>query len=341
MEPVMIQSTFGVSRRHLLSALSLAGLVPPAVRALAQDTPRLEGPPRKVTLAWMPTALCMIAIPVADKKGFFTKHNLDVEFVNWAGSTDLLLEAISTGKADAGVGMILRWLKPLEQGFDVKLTAGTHGGCMHILAGSDSGLKGITDLRKKRLGVGDVSGVDKNFFSIVLKKHGIDPDNDVEWKQFPPDMLGEALQKGEIDALSTSDPLAFILKHNNNLIEVTNNLENGYENLSCCVLGIRGSLIRSDRPVAAALTRAVIEAAQWASEHQAESGAIYAPFAPKQRPEDLAKMLDSVTSDHHPVQRPFVEEIAFYVDDLKSVGVIKPSVDAGKFASRVCADVLA
>ena len=71
-------------------------------------------------------------MPVAVKRGFFTKHNLDVEFVNWAGSTDLLLEAISTGKANAGVGTILRWLKPMEQGFDVKLTAGTHGGSSEI-----------------------------------------------------------------------------------------------------------------------------------------------------------------------------------------------------------------
>ena len=127
--------------------------------------------------------------------GFFTKHNLDVEFVKWTGSTDLLLEAISTVKADAGIGMILRWLKPMEQGFDVKLTAGTHGGCMHVLAAADSGMKSLTDLRGKRLGVGDISGVDKNFFSIVLQKKGIDPVSDVEWKQFPPDMLGGRTEK--------------------------------------------------------------------------------------------------------------------------------------------------
>jgi NitT/TauT family transport system substrate-binding protein len=51
-------------------------------------------------------------------------------------------------------------------------------------------------------------------------------------------------------------------------------------------------------------------------------------------------MLESVTSDHHPVQRDFEQEIAFYVNDLKSVGVMKPSIDPAKFASRVYADVL-
>jgi NitT/TauT family transport system substrate-binding protein len=326
-----------ISRRFLLGSAVALGA---GGRSRAEEPPLLEGPPRKVNLAWMPTALCHIAVPVADKRGFFAKHNLDVEFVNWAGSTDLLLEAISTGKADAGVGMALRWLKPMEQGFDVKLTAGTHGGCMHVLAAPDSGLKGLGDLRGKRLGVGDINGVDKNFFSIVLMKKGIDPLTEVEWKQFPPELLGMALQKGEIDALSTGDPLAFILKRDNGFIEFANNLENGYENLSCCVLGIRGSLIRNDRPVAAAITRAVIEAAQWASDNPAEAGEIYAPYAPKQRAADLAVMLQSVTSDHHPIRGDFEKEIAFYVNDLKSVGVMKPGVNADKFATRVYADVL-
>jgi NitT/TauT family transport system substrate-binding protein len=336
----MNRTGWELSRRRLLASALVAG-VAPLTTAWAEDVPPLAGAPRKITLAWMPTALCHIAVPVADKQGFFKKHNLDVEFVNWAGSTDLLLEAISTGKADAGIGMILRWLKPMEQGFDVKLTAGTHGGCMHVLAAPDSGLKTLTDLRHRRVGVGDVAGVDKNFFSIVLQKKGIDPTADVEWKQFPPDMLGQALKKGEIDALSTSDPLAFILKRDNGLIEITNNLENGYENLACCVLGIRGSLIRKDKPTAAALTRALIEAAAWANDHPEESGEIYAPYAPKQRAGDLAQMLKSVTSDQHPIQHAFQEQIAFYVEDLKSVGVMKPNIDPVKFASRVCADVLA
>jgi NitT/TauT family transport system substrate-binding protein len=69
-----------------------------------------EGPLTPLRLSW--------------KQGFFRQHGLQVELVNFSGSTDQLLEAIATGKSDAGVGMALRWIKPLEQGFDVKLTAG-------------------------------------------------------------------------------------------------------------------------------------------------------------------------------------------------------------------------
>ncbi len=39
--------------------------------------------------------------------------------------------------------MALRWLKALEQGFDVKLTAGTHGGCLNLLTAKDSPFGGL------------------------------------------------------------------------------------------------------------------------------------------------------------------------------------------------------
>lgn len=83
-----------------------------------------EGPLTPLRLSWNAGAICTAPVPVAVKQGFFRQHGLQVELVNFSGSTDQLLEAIATGKSDAGVGMALRWIKPLEQGFDVKLTAG-------------------------------------------------------------------------------------------------------------------------------------------------------------------------------------------------------------------------
>lgn len=97
------------------------------------------GPLKPIKLAWNATAVCTAAAPFAKERGLFAAHGLDVEFVNFGGSTEALLEAIATGKADAGIGMALRWLKPLEQGFDVKITAGLHGGCMRLLAAKSAG----------------------------------------------------------------------------------------------------------------------------------------------------------------------------------------------------------
>jgi NitT/TauT family transport system substrate-binding protein len=111
----------------------------PVCRAAMNGEPS-SGPLRALTLAWNASSVCTVAAPVAKERGVFAKHNLDVDFINFGGSTEQLLEAIATGKADAGIGMALRWLKPLEQGFDVRISAGVHGGCIRLLGSKAAGI---------------------------------------------------------------------------------------------------------------------------------------------------------------------------------------------------------
>src|ERR1700759_2954163 len=172
----------------------------------SSDVPPLTGAPRKLRLSWNAGSVCLTPLPVAIDHGFFQRQNLDVELVNYSGSTDQLLEAIATGKTDAGLGMALRWLKPLEQGFDVKLTAGIHGGCMRLLATRASGIVDLGGLKGRTVGVSDMASPAKDFFAITLKKIGVDPDNDVHWRQYPANLLGEALKKGEVHAIADGDP---------------------------------------------------------------------------------------------------------------------------------------
>ena len=72
--------------------------------------------------------------------------------------------------------MALRWLKALEQGFDVKITAGTHGGCTRPRGPEIAPASPRSrDLKGKTIGVSDLASPGKNFFSILLHKEGIDP----------------------------------------------------------------------------------------------------------------------------------------------------------------------
>ena len=59
-------------------------------------------------------------------------NTISVEMVNVSGTVDQILEALASGKVDAGYGMAWVWLKPLEQGFDVKLIAQECMGGMHL-----------------------------------------------------------------------------------------------------------------------------------------------------------------------------------------------------------------
>ncbi|MBI5132686.1 MAG: ABC transporter substrate-binding protein [Rhodopseudomonas palustris] len=313
----------------------------PICRASAEGAaPVLTGAPRKLKFSWNANAVCSVQVPVAIDYGFFQKQNLDVELVNFSGSTDQLLEAIATGKSDGGVGMALRWLKPLEQGFDVKIVAGTHGGCLRALAPTKSGIKTLTDLKGKIVATADLTSPDKNFFSIQLAKAGIDPVKDVEWRQYPGNLVRLAVEKGEVHALTGSDPLTYAWLKDGEFTEIGSNLNGIYANVSCCVVGARASLIRDEPLVARALTQGLLDAAQFCAKNPEKAAKSFLPFAPKTvTEEDLVELIRYHTHDHHPTGAQLKNELKLYADDLKVVSVIKQSTDTTKFADRIYADV--
>jgi NitT/TauT family transport system substrate-binding protein len=313
--------------------------VPAAPICRVADSFAAPGEKRSLKLTWNASAICTVGVPVALERGIFARNNLDVELINFGGSTDQLLEAIATGKADAGVGMALRWLKPLEQGFDVRITTGIHGGCMRLFAASDSGITKVEDLKGKVVGTSDLASPDRNFFSIMAAKRGLDPNTDITWRAYPADLLSVALRKGEIQALTLGDPLAWIVRDREHLVEVANNLSGEYADRVCCVLGVRGALIRNDRPAAAAVTASILEAQDWVAANPDAAAAVFAPYS-KVSVDQLSAMLRSHTHHHHPGGAPLQQEIALYAQELKDVGVLKPRTDPRHFATRVTADVL-
>jgi NitT/TauT family transport system substrate-binding protein len=334
----MAPTTMGVRRSSPLDGLKH----PPICRVATEpEHVVLDGPQRQLKLAWNANAVCNAGVPVAQQQGIFTKHNLKVELINFGGPTDQLLETLATGKADAGVGMVLAWMKPLEQGFDVRLTAAIHGGCIRLLTSRESGITNVAGLKGKAVGTRSMASPEKNFISILAVKQGLDPTKDIEWRAFPPDLLGVALQKGEIQALSGPDPIGWIIRDRDGLVEVTNNLSGEYAHRACCILGLRGSLVREDRATAAAVTAALMEAQEWIAENPDDAGAIFASYTKVASAEQLAAMLRSHTHHHHPTGSDLKQEIALYAQDLKLASVFKASTDPERFANRVYADVLA
>jgi NitT/TauT family transport system substrate-binding protein len=350
----------GFSRRSVLSFAGAFGAAAPfgifgAARALttppyvrgdslicraAANGEALQGLPRKLTLAWYASAICTSAAPVAKERGIFAKHNLDVDFVNFGGITEQLLEAIATGKADAGIGMALRWLKPLEQGFDVRVTTGVHGGCIRLLGSKSANIDSLESLRGKSIAISDQASPAKNFFSIVLAKKGIDPVQDVEWRQYPGNLLALAVEKGEAQALADIDPLTYLWLKEGKLNEIATNLTGEFADRTCCLLAIRGSLVRDELPVAAALTRSILEAGDRVARDPEDAAAVFSGYGGKGSVEDLAAMLRSHNHHNHPIGAALKKQLLLYTDELKAVNVIKRSTDSAKFAERIYVDVL-
>jgi len=330
-------------RSFLRTAVGVGLALPLGNRALAGDAPATStaSEPRKFKLAWNAGAVCHAPVALAVQDGIFKAHGLDVELVNFSGSTEQLLEAIATGKADGGIGMVLRWLKPLEQGFDVKLVAGTHGGCIRVLAPKGSGVRTVADLAGKTVAVSDAASPAKNFLSIQLAKNGVDPNSKVEWRFYPPDLQAVAVEKGEAQALAHWDPDVHRNLRTGKYDEITNNLAGDYKHRVCCVIGVRGAIVRGEHDVVRNLVLALHEAHHIAQTDPERAATVYSKFySPKDSVADLVTQLRSHDHGHHPVGEDLRHEVALYADELKLIQVFKPSLDSAKFAEKVCADVL-
>lgn len=337
-EPAPLAKPAALSRRRVLAGAAVAAVAATGLYAASRPTELLRNAKgqRKLRLAWNANAICLAPALLAKERGIYERFGFDVELVNFAGSTDQLLEAISTGKADAGVGMILRWIKPLEQGFDVKLIAGTHGGCIRVLGSRKAGITNdVQSLRGKVIGLSEITGAGRNALAVLLKANGLDPNRDVQWKAFPAPLLAAAVEKGEIHAFSDADPIAYMLqkKSGGDLVEVLSNLSRPWQDRVCCVLGASGDLLRRDRPTATALAQSLTTAASICSQSPTEVARVFAPFA-KASEADLVAVLRMQTHNHHPLGGDLYREVALYAGELRDVGVMKASTIPDRFAAQ-------
>ena len=155
---------------------------------------------------------CEAPIFAALEQGYYAEEGLDVELVktDWDG----LREGLGIGNFDANHTLIMYLLKPIESGTDVKITGGIHTGCLRLQVGADSNIKSVKELKGKKIGVPTHIGSPPFLFSSrVLAAAGLDPrpdGTDVEWLPFPPDVLGQAVKDGRVDAVCTSDPIGTI-----------------------------------------------------------------------------------------------------------------------------------
>src|SRR5437016_233080 len=99
--------------------------------------------PMKVRVGYIGIT-CEASIFCAVENGFFKEEGLDVELVKceWSKYKDVL----ALGGYDITHHLIMYFLKPIEQGLDVKFTAGIHTGCLRVQAAKDGPVATVKDL---------------------------------------------------------------------------------------------------------------------------------------------------------------------------------------------------
>jgi NitT/TauT family transport system substrate-binding protein len=205
---------------------------------------------------------CEAPIFTAVEKGFFKEEGLEVSMVKceWANYKDVL----ALGGFDITHHLVMYFLKPIEQGLDVKFTGGIHRGCLRVQAAANSSINRITDLRGKRIGVPGMGTPPFIFANRVLGANHIDASKEITWRVFPAGELGLALDKGEVDAVADSEPIGSLLLAQGKVKNVADQATDApYKDEYCCAVIVNGKFLTANPKAAAGATRALLKAAKW------------------------------------------------------------------------------
>jgi sulfonate transport system substrate-binding protein len=205
---------------------------------------------------------CEAPIYAAYEKGFFKEEGLEPELVkcSWAAYKDNL----ALGSYDITHHLIMYFLKPIEQGLDVRFLAGIHRGCLRVQAGVKTDIHKIEDLKGKRIGVPGMGTPPFVFANRVFGTHGIDAGKDITWKVYPAGELGLAIDKGEVDAVANAEPIGSLLIAEGKVRNIADQIMDApYNQEYCCEVVANGKWVDANPDTAMRATRALLKGAKW------------------------------------------------------------------------------
>jgi NitT/TauT family transport system substrate-binding protein len=281
---------------------------------------------------------CEAPIFVAQEKGFYAEEGLDVELVktDWDG----LQEGLGLGRFDANHTLVMYLVKSIETGLDVKMTGGIHTGCLRVQSGVKTDIKKIEDLRGKTIAAPTRIGSPPYMFACrVLAAHGLHPTKDVTWVPLPPDVMGQQLESGQVDAIATSDPIGTILLGKGQVRTIADQaVDEPYKDEYCCAAVVSGQLAARDPAAAAKVTRALLKGAKWVETNPAEAARLsvekkYMASTAEINTQAILKLryIPAVAQC-----RRSVEQAA---EQMKEAGLLNPATDPKALAARAWMDL--
>jgi NitT/TauT family transport system substrate-binding protein len=278
---------------------------------------------------------CEAPIFTAVEKGFFKGEGLEVSLVkcDWKNYKDVL----ALGGYDITHHLVMYFLKPIEQGLDVKFTGGIHRGCLRVQTSVASPIRALKDLRGKRIGVPGMGTPPFIFANRVLGANGIDPSKEITWLVFPTGELGLALEKGEVDAIADSEPIGSMLAAQGKVRNIADQaVDAPYSTEYCCAVVVSGKFLAHNPSAAAAATRALLKAAKWVEANPAAAAKLSVEG------KYLASTIDQNTfAISHLRYVPSVSgakaAVTLAAGEMKTAGMLGPSTDVAALSERAFA----
>ena len=275
---------------------------------------------------------CEAPIFTAIEKGFFKEEGLNVSLVKceWANYKDVL----ALGGFDITHHLVMYFLKPIEQGLDVKFTGGIHHGCLRVQAAAKGNVRTVADLRGKRIGVPGMGTPPFIFANRVLGANGIDPSKEITWLVFPAGELGLALDKGEVDAVANSEPIGSLLLADKKVRTIADQAKDApYVDEYCCAVLVNGKYYKKNPRACAAATRALLKAAKWVEANPAAAAKL--SVEKKYLASNVEQNTIAISNLRYvPSVSGAKRAVKLAAEEMKRAGMLVPTTDVAALAER-------
>lgn len=279
---------------------------------------------------------CTAPINVAETMGFYEDEGLKVETVETPQTS---IDAVGTGQAAIGIGLITPTLIPMINGVNAQYLGPAHTGCKALYVAADSDVESSADLDGAKIGIhGGLGESDHNVGLRFFQNAGVDTDS-INWVSTDVSASPQAIANGELDGGIYDENMAdpYVKDGTLKKIESTTTSED-FKDEVCCAYYVNKDFARENPITTKKLTRAIYRANAWAEEDSKS----YIDYLYDQ---------DFLTGDYdigfnfidklnyHPSQDQMSATVKEITADYQELGIVDDSVDVNTLYEQLYAPV--
>lgn len=208
---------------------------------------------------------------VAQERGIYDKHDLDVEFTHIADSS-IPVRSLIAGQADIISAGMSETLAAIDKGADLRTIGGIGNGLHYgFWINTDAGIEDVTDLPGKKIGISSPGSLPHVVVTALMRQAGLSQEqiDQVEWVSLRGSSARiNGVVNGTIDATVASyDPKAVKTPAADILFTVSQKLPQ----YVMTPFDVRAETIEESRDMLKRFLQAELEATRWVFDNEAEA----------------------------------------------------------------------
>lgn len=294
-------------------------------------------PSQSIRIAWPKSEIDSL-LTIAQSEEIFQKYALNVQIIPNIQNHLQALDALKQNLCDAAVLSVLDWLPNLLTGMPAHLLVGIGGGNFRLLVSRKQRIDRLVDLAGVKIATRRHANKERLFFSILLRRKGLNPEQNIKWIEMEQEELLPALLSNQVQAIIGYDPFIWeILSHSKDqLFELAGSQSGSWSGRANHILGINNSFLTKAPNITTPLALSIREASRWQTQHLQETSILLADQWKGMNSKQTLAMLKNENQNVAPINNQLWEQVAQYIDEFKLLGKVPNDLNSSRAARQFC-----